>query len=128
MMQIAICTSGGWNTGVHAICKLEIQLFRKKGSFETGRNRTTREPVKRREEMKRVHTPSHGRRKGGHHSTYYCSNMLSVCHRKRDLLNLRRSIHSRKETVHKTTLHPQRPHDDHNKTKQSTDDEQKVKS
>jgi len=30
MVQIAICTSGGWNTGVHAICKLEIQLFRKK--------------------------------------------------------------------------------------------------
>jgi len=70
--------------------------------------------------MKRVHTPSHGQKEGGHHSTYYCSNMLSVCHRKRDLLNLRRSIHSRKETVHKTTLHPQRPHDDHNKTKQQT--------
>jgi len=37
-----------------------------------------------------------------------------------NLLNLRRSIHWRKEKVHKTTLHPQRPHDDHNKNKSQT--------
>lgn len=46
--------------------------------------------------------------------------MLSFYHRKRGFAKFNEIDSSRKEKVHKTTLHPQRPHDDHNKNKSQT--------